>query len=231
MLKRGQGSFEYIVLLGIILIVVLPLYIYGVDRIDDSFRLSNAEDALGIVVLASNELNEFGRGNKRIVKIQVPSGVDEFYINKGEIVYSLNGVNVSRGISFEALGELPTNPGLHSVRIRSIEDGIIVLGDWLRINEIIPECVVFPPNPNREIRVDIFGSGFEEGAVLYVNGELLSSEYVEYQDFEWIKLFLTTGVFSGNAHGKEYDVIVENLGGARSNEETFLICANNKQCP
>ena len=223
MLKRGQGSTEYVMLLGIVLIVVLPLYLFSADTIGDSFRRSNVEDALGNVVIASNELNELGRGNKRIVKIQVPSGVDAFYTGAGEIVYSINGVNVSADIDFEVLGELPINEGLHSVRIRSIDDGVIVLGDWLRINEIIPECIVFPPNPNRESRVDIFGAGFEEGAVLYVNDDFLDLEHVEYQDFEWIKLFLTTGVFSGNAHGKVYDVVVENPSGARSNSESFII--------
>lgn len=223
MSKRGQRSFEYILLLGIVLIVVLPLYLYSADTAGDSFRRSNVEDALGSIALASNDLNELGRGNKKIVKIQIPSGVDEFYIGDGEIVYSLSGVNISSEIDFEVLGELPTNEGLHSVVIRSINDGIIVFGDWLRINEIIPQCIVFPPNPNRESRVDIIGAGFEEGAVLYVNGDLLDSEYVEYQDFEWIKMFLTTGVFSGNAHGKVYDVVVENPSGARSNSESFII--------
>lgn len=227
MRKKGQESFDYLFLLGIVLLVSVPLYLFSVRTAGNSFGSSLATDALDNVASAVDDLNELGAGNKKIVKISLPSGIEEFYILDGEIVYSLNGENLSARIHSEVLGNLPTNEGSHSVRVRSIDGGVVVLGDWLRINDIVPDCTVFPPNPNRESRADIIGAGFHEDVQLYVNDELMDEEYVDFQDFEWIKLYLTTGVFSGNAHGKIYDVIAENPSGERSNSMNFVIMSNS----
>ena len=209
------------------MLVSVPLYLFSLRTAGDSFSSSLATDALDNVASAADDLNEMGPGNKNIVKISLPNGIDEFYISDEEIIYSLNGNNISAKIHSEVLGKLPTNEGSHSVRVRSLSEGVVVLGDWLRINEITPSCTVFPPDPNRESRVDIIGAGFNEDVELYVNDELLGEEYVDFQDFEWIKLYLTTGVFSGNAHGKIYDVVAENPGGERSNSMNFVIKSNS----
>lgn len=229
MLKRGQSSFEYILLLIVVLIVVVPLLFYSVDKAGDSFRRNNVEDALGTIALATNDLAELGAGNKKIVKVQIPVGVEDFDISDRELIYTLNGINISVTVNSKVIGELPINEGLHSIQLRSLSDGTIVIGDYLYIYDLLPECIVFPPGPEGSY-VEIIGFGFEDGAVVYVNGEIMSSQYVEYRDFELIILELSTGIFSGNAYGKEYDVVVENPSGARSNEETFKIYSNINQC-
>ncbi len=223
MRKKSQASFEYLFLLGIILVISVPLYIFSLKTAGESFNSNLVVDALESVASAADDLNGLGPGNKKVVKIYLPEGIDGFYITNEEIIYSLNNENISAKIYTTVLGKMPINEGFHSVRVRSISEGTIVLGDWLRINEINPSCTVFPPNPNRESRVDITGSGFEEEVKLYINDEILGEEYVGFQDFEWIKLYLTTGVFSGNANGKTYTVVAENPSGEMSNSESFII--------
>ncbi len=229
MLKKGQKSFEYVILLGIISIAALPVYLYTIDTADDSFRKSNIEDALGSIALAANDLVELGPGNRRELKVQIPRGVEDSEIEDGQLIYTLNGVEFSKSVSMNIEGELPTRAGLHSVRLMSVSDGSVIIGDFLRIYDFAPECIVFPPGPEGSY-LDIIGIGFEDGADVYINEELLPSQYIKSIEFELVVVELTTGIFSGNAHGKEYDTIIENPGGARSNEETFEIYSNQNHC-
>jgi hypothetical protein len=72
---KGQVSLEYILIIGAVLIVTIPLFYYGLSRSNETIRINQAEETIKTIVGAADNIYSSGLGGKKIVSVSIPSGV------------------------------------------------------------------------------------------------------------------------------------------------------------
>ncbi len=128
-LKRAQSTFDYLILTGVILMVIVPLLFFSTERIDQG-RLAELQDALEALRDGITQVNNLGYGTSSVVVLRVPKGVTEQRVGfsetsggstrwceKGMLCYKLAGNDMSVQVPADVAGILPLNEGLHYVQL------------------------------------------------------------------------------------------------------------------
>ncbi|GEM_PF-2978579 len=128
-LKRAQSTFDYLVLTGVILVVIVPLLFFSTERIDQN-RVVELQDALAALKDGITQVNNLGFGTSSVVVLRVPKGVVEQRVGisetsggsvgwckKGMLCYKIAGNDMTVTVPADVEGILPINEGLHYVQL------------------------------------------------------------------------------------------------------------------
>jgi len=125
MKKRGQAAFEYMILIGAILVILIPLFYYSNEYSNQHIKIEKAEDAVRTLGKAADSLYALGPGNKDYVWINLPGSIKETSVNGNEILIK---VYVYRGESDfyyttigPVTGEIPTSKGTFRMEIKVLD--------------------------------------------------------------------------------------------------------------
>ncbi len=131
--KRGQISIEYLMILGAILIITIPLFFYAIYETNYKVRLNQADDTVHTLSNAADTVYSMGPGSKKYVWISIPSGVTSSFVNESEITLTLNifgGSSDVIGTSKAVLvGSVPTGKGTYRIAVEALEAGIVRIGE------------------------------------------------------------------------------------------------------
>ena len=78
---RGQASFEYIALVGIVVTLTIPLLYYGISKTTETIRINQADDTIQTITKTADNVYALGVGSKDIVIVEIPSGVTSAAVN------------------------------------------------------------------------------------------------------------------------------------------------------
>ena len=129
MKKRGQASVEYLILVGVMLAFLIPLFYYSLTEISNNLRISQAENTVNLVAGKIDNVYTLGAGNREKLKVTIPKGVVSFDIienktvelkffvfgNQTEIFKTTKASNIE--------GELPQKPGAYFLLVEGLESG------------------------------------------------------------------------------------------------------------
>lgn len=140
--KKGQISYEYVMLVGVILVIMIPLFYFSFSKVSDTVRINQAEESVSVLAKAADTVYALGPGSKSYVWITVPSGVVSTSVNNKEILLRLS---IFGSISdFHAAakanvsGSFPFSQGTYKMSATMLENGIIVIG---LVNDTIPAVI------------------------------------------------------------------------------------------
>ncbi len=68
---------EYLMIIGLILLVLIPVAYYSLKEIRTSTIQNSAEDAVRTLALAADEVYALGPGSRKLVEINMPDGVTQ----------------------------------------------------------------------------------------------------------------------------------------------------------
>lgn len=132
--KKGQSSMEYVLIVGIILVILVPLFVYSINKVNSEIKINQADDAVTTVANSANIVYSLGSGTRKFVQITIPGGVVSSLVN-GTLVqlqlhiygstsdfYSTTIVPVS--------GALPIEKGTYIISIEALDDGTIRIGSY-----------------------------------------------------------------------------------------------------
>ena len=119
--KRGQAGIEYIVLIGVLLVFLIPIVYYSLDQSSFQVKVSQIENALKRLTKASDSVYALGPGARDVVVITMPHGIEEIQIEN----YTINfKVSILGGISdygfptiANVTGTFPKTPGTYRILI------------------------------------------------------------------------------------------------------------------
>ena len=89
-MKRGQASFEYVILVGTLLVILIPLFYYAINQSTETIKLEQAEDTVYSLTKAADEIYSLGPGSKKYVWITIPGGVQSTQIVSTEIIMQIS---------------------------------------------------------------------------------------------------------------------------------------------
>ena len=87
---KGQISIEYLMLIGLILLIVIPLFYYTLSRTREDLRSQQAYDALSSLAHTADEVYSLGLGSRDFIWIHTPTGIKDFTIDGKSLAMTLS---------------------------------------------------------------------------------------------------------------------------------------------
>jgi uncharacterized protein (UPF0333 family) len=131
--SRGQASLEYIGIVGIVLVLLIPLFFYAVNKSSENIKLNQASDTVNTIAKAADEVYTLGPETKKFVWINIPGGVSSTTISINEVTLSLGKQNFVSDINAfttaPMIGSFPKDKGTYKISIMHLESGVVLVGD------------------------------------------------------------------------------------------------------
>ncbi|HLC74361.1 MAG TPA: hypothetical protein VJH88_00725 [Candidatus Nanoarchaeia archaeon] len=129
---RAQASFEYIILVGIMLALVVPVFYYAVTASSENIKQRQAEDVVESLKKAADEVYALGPGTRRFVLVSMPGTVDNLTINENELTLKLTTFGEpSEIVAFtkaQLTGDIPIVRGSYQIKVEHLDSGVVLIG-------------------------------------------------------------------------------------------------------
>ncbi len=130
---KGQISIEYLIVVGVVLILVIPLFFYSTSKTTTNLRINQADDTVTSLVTAADSVYSLGPGSKDYVWITIPKGTKTSSITGQTIQLQLSifsgTSDVHKTTKANVSGTLPTEQGTYKISVEMLEDGTILIGN------------------------------------------------------------------------------------------------------
>ncbi|MEK6903064.1 MAG: hypothetical protein AABW64_00260 [Nanoarchaeota archaeon] len=128
-LKKGQAGIEYVILLGILLLFLIPTIYYSLNEANRSVKINQLENSVRRLVKAADAVHAVGPGTIEVVTITLPEGIIAATVNITEVylqVSMFGGItDVHYSSHVNMTGELPNIEGTYSVKVESLRSGVV----------------------------------------------------------------------------------------------------------
>ncbi len=159
---KAQVATEYIILLGIVLLAVIPIIYYATSESNRSTRINAATDAVNIVARKAESIYALGQGSRDYVWINIPSGVNDSLVSNYTIRLTFENLgDVAAFPRVNVTGWLPTEQGTYRISVEMLED-VVVIGPT--DDTIPPQVVGKAPNGIVRIRNPVLSATTNEPA-------------------------------------------------------------------
>ncbi|MBI2140371.1 hypothetical protein HYU14_05585 [Candidatus Woesearchaeota archaeon] len=194
-LIRGQVASEYIILLGIVFVITIPLLYYVFRESAVTVQLNQADETINALVKAADNVYAFGPGTKKYLWVNVPGGIRSSLLDNKTIQYQIEifgGISDVFGLTQgDVRGTLPLGEGQHRIAVEMTSSGYVQIGE---ANDTSPPVVVYT-SPKGTINYN--------GIVLKLATNEYSSCRYDSNDIDIGSMF---SEFSGSALSHEKDL-------------------------
>ena len=192
---KSQMAFEYMIIMGLVILVTIPLFYYAMSESNINVQLNNANDAVNTLARAADTVYSIGTGAKKYVWVNMPGGIQAYSLtNKTVLIkmYVFGGLSdIFRQTKAELAGVIPISKGQHRIVAEMLESGYVQFGE---ANDSQPPIVTW---------TDPSGTINYNGIVLRATtNEYALCKYDE-NDFDYSSM---SGNFVGSALTHEKDI-------------------------
>lgn len=222
-MKRGQISTEYIMIIGLIFLVTLPLFAYAFVEVTRSIQMNHAEDAVNTLANAANTVYALGPGSKKYVWINTPGGVVSQSVSNKEISLKLHifggDSDVFADTKPTVIGSIPTSKGQHRIAVESLGSGRVRIGE-AEEDTTSPEITRIYPDlsPGQKLcagTITIGADTDEAAKCKYLKNEGYTPDEVDWESSTWEAFegkalshytteYLSEGIYSYYARCEDY---------------------------
>ena len=128
---KAQVAMEYVIMIGILLFITIPIFYYALSQSGESTRISQAYDSVNAIANVADNVYALGPGNKREVWVNMPRGVTSTYLqdNTIKITLSIYGGNSDfvalTKANITTTSELPSDQGRYKMRIETLDSSLV----------------------------------------------------------------------------------------------------------
>ncbi|MBT4631146.1 class III signal peptide-containing protein [Candidatus Woesearchaeota archaeon] len=128
-MKRGQAAMEYLILVGVLLVVLVPLFNYISYYTGQNIKIDRLDDAVQTLGKTADSLYALGPGNKDYVWITLPSGIIRTDVSLNEILIVTNVFGEESDFYYitkgTVIGSIPNDKGTFKMELEVLETGEI----------------------------------------------------------------------------------------------------------
>lgn len=128
-LRKGQAGIEYVILIGVLLVFLIPAVYYSLNEANRSIKINQLENSLRRLVKAADSVHAIGPGSLQIITITLPDGIANASVNGTEIfmqVSMFGGVtDVHYSSHVNLTGVIPNTEGTYNMRVESLRSGVV----------------------------------------------------------------------------------------------------------
>ncbi|MFA5381779.1 MAG: hypothetical protein WC356_01340 [Candidatus Micrarchaeia archaeon] len=129
---KGQVSIEYVFIVMISLIIILPVFYIAMMQVQVTLAVSKAEIACDRITSAADYLTANGEGSKTKITIELPYNIDvnNSFLEGKEINYRIltytNGTDVFSIAKRNLTGYLPTSGGSNIISLEYVGGEVLI---------------------------------------------------------------------------------------------------------
>ena len=128
---KGQVALEYLFLTVMLLIIVGILFVYSLVIYNDNMNLSKAQNYVGQIASAANQVSAWGPGTKVYVEAELPAGVQSVKAQNKSITVRLQVVGGISDIyaftkAYITPVSLPATEGRKLLKVEMVDANIAV---------------------------------------------------------------------------------------------------------
>lgn len=128
-MKRGQAAFEYMILVGALLVVLIPLFHYVSYYSAQNIKVEKLEDAVQTLGKTADSLYALGPGNKDFVWITLPGSINHTKVDDKEILVSVFLFGAYSDFYYTTLGDvngsIPDEKGTYKMKLEVLDSGVV----------------------------------------------------------------------------------------------------------
>lgn len=127
-MKKSQTSLEYVIIIGVILAIIIPLFYYGISEPTKSIRINEASSTVNVLAKKADSIGALGSGSRDYVWITIPSGVIGSTVDNGTIELEMTTLGyLSAYTRANVTGSIPKEKGIYKMVVENI-DSIVHIG-------------------------------------------------------------------------------------------------------
>lgn len=134
MVKRGQISFEYLIIMGFVTFILVGLlsfaYFYG-SSVQDRIRMTQALNYGNKIISTAESVFYAGEPSKATIEVYLPDGVKEVQISGNEVAVSVRTSTGLNKLVFTSkvplVGSLQSSQGIKKVELTADSESVLIL--------------------------------------------------------------------------------------------------------
>lgn len=182
-MHKGQFGVEYLVILGIVLLIATPLIIYSVNKMGLESATFQAKKTAAMLASAVDDVGTHGYPARKTVNIVLPETVGEgSSLGNSTVTVVLNqpggGVEHTVGLHTKcAYGHLPNKPGSYQVTVYAGQDGYVHATVDLML--IQPDSIAVSLNKGTNTTNSIWITNFANPANVSMTASGAAAPYID----------------------------------------------------
>ena len=128
-MKRGQAAFEYMILVGALLVVLIPLFNYVSYYSAQNVKVEKLEDAVQSLGKTADTLYALGPGNKDYIWIELPGALRQTKVEGKEILITAHIFGDNSDFYYTTIGgvngSIPPEKGRYKMVLEVSENGTV----------------------------------------------------------------------------------------------------------
>ena len=129
---KAQASTEYLMMIGVVLLIIIPLLFYGLKESREGIQLNQAEDTVATIANAVDTVYSIGPGAKKLVWVNIPGGVEGASLENKDVLFKVrvygNTADIFSSTKALLAGSLPIDAGPHRISIEMLDSGYVQIG-------------------------------------------------------------------------------------------------------
>lgn len=129
MLKKSQAGIEYIMLVGILLIFLIPVIHFSVSDANVQIKINQLDNTARRLAKATNSVYAIGPGAQQVVVVTVPRGVTFMNATGKEVLYQTTLFGQTSDFHYPIKGvlngTLPVLPGTYRILVIARDGGVV----------------------------------------------------------------------------------------------------------
>lgn len=128
-MKKAQAALEYLILVGVLLVLLVTLFNYVFYYSSQNLKIEQADDAVQTLGKAADTLYTLGPGNRDFVWVTIPGSVSETKVEENLILIKLFVYGGQSDIyvrtNAQLNGTLPTSKGRYKIKLETLDSGVV----------------------------------------------------------------------------------------------------------
>jgi uncharacterized protein (UPF0333 family) len=128
-MKNAQVGIEYIILVSVLLLFLIPVITYALNESALNIRISQLENSLRRVAKGVNTVYALGPGAQEIVTVTLPKGIESSLVQNKSILVTagiLGGISeIHYATVAEVAGSFPIGAGTYRIRVLTMENDTV----------------------------------------------------------------------------------------------------------
>ncbi|MEK6933125.1 MAG: hypothetical protein AABW56_05030 [Nanoarchaeota archaeon] len=123
---KAQIATEYLFVLGIILVILIPILYYATSESTNAINLNDAQDTAQTLAKTADYVYSLGPGTSNKIIVNMPPGIKNVTISGKEITLKTSKYGDVIGVSKANLtGNISSFQGIHEVIVKCLDTGIV----------------------------------------------------------------------------------------------------------
>lgn len=132
-MKKGQVATEYMLLVGIVLFITIPIFYYAITNSSQSIRMNEASNVVDAIAKTADTVYALGPGSQDYIQIMIPGGVESISFDRNEVqmkVKIFSDTSDFFAVSKANLtGSISINSGSKHIYIKTLDNETVEIGE------------------------------------------------------------------------------------------------------